>query len=52
MELVSIYEALDIAREFYETGDVLGYLRNVAYDYFYDLLEKYGLPIDVEVDIK
>ena len=52
IELVSIYEALDIAREFYETGDVLGYLRNVAYDYFYDLLEKYGLPIDVEVDIK
>ncbi len=52
MELVSIYDALDIAREFYETGDVLGYLRSVAYDYFYNLLEKYGLPIDVEVDIK
>jgi hypothetical protein len=52
MELVSIYDALDIAREFYETGDLLGYLRSAAYDYFYDLLEKYGLPIDVEVDIK
>jgi hypothetical protein len=52
IELVSIYEALDIAREFYETGDVLGYLRSVAYDYFYNLLEKYGLPIDVEVDIR
>jgi hypothetical protein len=52
IELVSIYEALNIAREFYETGDVLGYLRSVAYDYFYNLLEKYGLPIDVEVDIK
>jgi hypothetical protein len=52
MEVVSIYDALDIAREFYETGDLLGYLRSVAYDYFYDLLEKYGLPIDVEVDIK
>ena len=52
IELVSIYDALDIAREFYETGDVLGYLRSVAYDYFYNLLEKYGLPIDVEVDIK
>ena len=52
IELVSIYEALDIAREFYETGDLLGYLRSVAYDYFYNLLEKYGLPIDVEVDIR
>jgi hypothetical protein len=52
IELVSIYEALNIAREFYETGDVTGYLRSVAYDYFYNLLEKYGLPIDVEVDIK
>lgn len=51
MELVSIYDALDIAREFYETGDLLGYIRSVAYDYFYDLLDKYGLPIDVEVDI-
>ena len=52
MELVSIYEALNIAREFYETGDLTGYLRSVAYDYFYNLLEKYGLPIDVEVDIR
>mgnify|MGYP000654246067 CR=1 FL=1 len=52
IELVSIYEALNIAREFYETGDLTGYLRSVAYDYFYILLEKYGLPIDVEVDIK
>jgi hypothetical protein len=52
MEIVSIYEALNIAREFYETGDLTGYLRSVAYDYFYNLLEKYGLPIDVEVDIK
>jgi hypothetical protein len=51
-ELVSIYDALDIAREFYETGDLLQYIRSVAYDYFYNLLEKYGLPIDVEVDIK
>ena len=52
IELVSIYDALDIEREFYETGNVLGYLRSVAHDYFYNLLEKYGLPIDVEVDIK
>jgi hypothetical protein len=52
IELVSIYEALNIAREFYETGDLTGYLRSVAYDYFYNLLEKYGLPIDVEVDIR
>jgi len=52
IELVSIYEALDIAREFYDTGDLLQYIRSVAYDYFYNLLEKYGLPIDVEVDIK
>jgi len=51
IELVSIYEALDIAREFYETGDLTGYLRGVAYGYFNDLLEKYGLPIDVEVEI-
>ena len=52
MELVSIYDALDIAKEFYESGDLTGYLRSVAYDYFNNLLDKYGLPIDVEVDIR
>jgi len=51
MVTVSIYEALEISREYYETGDLLGYIRSVAYDYFYNLLEKYGLPIDVEVEI-
>jgi sulfite reductase alpha subunit-like flavoprotein len=51
MVTVSIYEALEISREYYETGDLLGHIRSVAYDYFYNLLEKYGLPIDVEVEI-
>jgi len=51
MVTVSIYEALEISRGYYETGDLLGYIRSVAYDYFYNLLEKYGLPIDVEVEI-
>jgi hypothetical protein len=51
MATVSIYEALEISREYYESGDLLGYIRSVAYDYFYNLLEKYGLPIDVEVEI-
>ncbi len=35
----------------YETGDLLGYLRSEVYDFFYKKLEKYGIPIDVDVDI-
>jgi hypothetical protein len=36
----------------YETGDLLGYLRSEVYDFFYKKLEKYGIPIDVDVDLK
>jgi hypothetical protein len=35
----------------YETGDLLGYLRSEVYDFFYKKLEKYGIPIDVDVDL-
>ena len=40
------------AQSNYETGDLLGYLRSAAYDFFYKKLEKYGIPIDVDIDLK
>jgi len=40
------------AQSNYETGDLLAYLRNAAYDLLYKKLEKYGIPIDVDLDIK
>jgi hypothetical protein len=36
----------------YETGDLLAYLRSEVYDFFYKNLEKYGIPIDVDLDLK
>ncbi len=35
----------------YEGSDLLGYLRGEVYDLFYKKLEKYGIPIDVDVDL-
>jgi hypothetical protein len=36
----------------YETGDLMGGIRAVVYDFFYNLLEKYGVPIDVDIDLE
>ena len=36
----------------YETGDLIAYLRSEVYDFFYEKLEKYGIPIDVDLDLK
>jgi len=36
----------------YETSDLLGFLRGEVYSLFYEKLEKYGIPIDVNIDIK
>jgi hypothetical protein len=36
----------------YETGDFFGMIRSVVYDFFYNLLEKYGIPIDVDIDLQ
>jgi hypothetical protein len=40
------------AQSNYESSDLLGYLRGEVYDLFYKKLEKYGIPIDVDVDLK
>ena len=40
------------AQSNYETGDLLAYLRSEVYDFFYKKLEKYGIPIDVDLDLK
>jgi len=39
------------AQSNYETADLVGYLRSEVYDFFYKKLEKYGIPIDVDVDL-
>jgi len=36
----------------YETGDLMGMIRSSVYDFFYGLLEKYGIPIDVDIDLE
>jgi len=36
----------------YETGDLTEAINYHVYEYFYKLLEKYGIPIDVEVDLE
>jgi hypothetical protein len=36
----------------YESSDLLGYLRGEVYTFLLNKLEKYGIPIDVDVDIK
>jgi hypothetical protein len=40
------------AQSNYDSADLLGYLRGEVYDLFYKKLEKYGIPIDVDVDLK
>ena len=36
----------------YETGDLTGSINYFVYEYFNKLLEKYGIPIDVETELK
>ena len=48
----SLRDALFEAQEAYETGDFFGMLNYHCYEYFYKLLEKYGIPIDVEVELE
>ena len=36
----------------YEGSDFQGMIRSSVYDLFYNLLKKYGIPIDVDVDLK
>lgn len=48
----NLWDALYEAQEAYETGDFFGGLNNQCYEFFYKLLEKYGIPIDVEVDLE
>ena len=36
----------------YEGADFEGMIRSSVYDLFYNLLEKYGIPIDVDIDLK
>ena len=48
----SLWDALYEAQEAYETGDFFGALNYECYDFFYKLLEKYGIPIDVEVELE
>lgn len=44
----NLWDALFEAQEAYETGDFYGGLRSYVHEYFYKLLDKYGIPIDVE----
>ena len=48
----SLWDALYEAQEAYETGDFFGALNYQCYGFFYKLLEKYGIPIDVEVELE
>jgi hypothetical protein len=36
----------------YESSDLFGYLRGEVFTFLLDKLEKYGIPIDVDVDLK
>ena len=36
----------------YETGDLMGMIRSDVYDFFYNLLEKYGIPIEVDIELE
>jgi hypothetical protein len=44
----NLWDALFEAQEAYETGDFYGGLRYHVHEYFYKLLDKYGIPIDVD----
>lgn len=48
----SLWDALFEAQEAYETGEFFGSLNYHCYEYFSKLLEKYGIPIDVEVELE
>lgn len=48
----TIEDAYLEAQSNYETGDLLGSIRAAVYDFFYELLEKYGVPIEVDVDLE
>ena len=48
----SLWDALYEAQEAYETGEFFGALNYHCYEYFSKLLEKYGIPIDVEVELE
>ncbi len=48
----TIEDAYLEAQSNYETGDLMGSIRAAVYDFFYELLEKYGVPIEVDVDLK
>ena len=47
-----LWDALYEAQEFYETGEFFDMLNYHCYGYFYKLLEKYGIPINVEVELE
>lgn len=36
----------------YEGGDLMGMFRSVTHNFFYSLLEQYGIPIDVDIDLQ
>ena len=36
----------------YEGAEFQGMIRSSVYDLFYNLLEKYGIPIDVDIDLQ
>ena len=48
----SLWDALFEAQEAYETGEFFGALNYHCYEYFSKLLKKYGIPIDVEVELE
>jgi chitinase len=48
----TIDAAYSEAQSNYETGDLMGMIRSLVYDFFYGLLEKYGIPIDVDIDLE
>jgi hypothetical protein len=49
----NLWDALLEAQEAYETGDFYGGLRYHVHEYFDRVLDKYGIPIDVEeIEIK
>lgn len=48
----TIEDAYLEARSNYETEDLMAMIRAVAYDFFYELLEKFGVPIDVDISLE
>lgn len=47
----TIMNAYQEAQSNYESGDLMGILRSSVYSFFYDLLDEYGVPIDVDIDL-